>query len=81
MKLLIIHGQYSSSELSIRRKYVIESASSGTQIEFAEIKGDVFKYSQEDELFYNALGQVFLPSNLNDVGIKDSRCRRHRQAR
>lgn len=45
MKIMVIHGQYPRAEVELRRKHVLAAASQGTEIEFAEIKGDIFGLS------------------------------------
>ena len=45
MKIMVVHGQYPAAEVELRRKHVLAAASPGTQIEFAEIKGDIFGLS------------------------------------
>lgn len=52
MKLMVIHGQYPPEELEPRRRLVLQAASPGTEIEYSEIVGDIFKLSHnaDDEL-------------------------------
>ena len=52
MKLMVIHGQYPPEEVEVRRKHVLETASSETKIEFFEIGEDIFALSHnaDDEL-------------------------------
>jgi allantoin racemase len=45
MKIMVVHGQYSAAEVELRRKHVLAAASPGTQIEFVQIKGDIFGLS------------------------------------
>ncbi len=42
MKIMVIHGQYPSAEVELRRKHMLAIAFPGTEIEFAEIKGDIW---------------------------------------
>jgi len=41
MKLMVIHGEYSPSELELRRNWVLEAASPETQVTFDHISGNV----------------------------------------
>ena len=45
MKIMVVHGQYPKAEVELRRSHVLAAASPGTEIFFAEIKGDIFGLS------------------------------------
>jgi allantoin racemase len=45
MKIMLVHGQYVQEERDSRRNLVLSAASPETEIEFEEIKGDVFRLS------------------------------------
>ncbi len=49
MKIMVIHGQYPPAEVELRRKHVLAAASPGTEVEFAEIKGDIFGLSHDSD--------------------------------
>ena len=52
MRIMVVHGQYPPEELGLRRRQILEAVSPGTEIEFIEIKGDIFNltHNADNEL-------------------------------
>ena len=50
MKIMVVHVQYPPAALRQRQKHVLDAASPGTEIEFSEISGELFKLTGNTEL-------------------------------
>lgn len=89
MKILCVHVQYPPAAREQRRNHVLEAASAGTQVEFREIQGELFKLAGNTELIRNItapqvveaakeaerLGfDAVLPYGGLDLGVDAARC-------
>ena len=45
MKLMVVQGEYTAAEIELRRRLLLATASPDTEVEFAQIKGDIFQLS------------------------------------